>query len=413
MKSGDTYPPLRIVTNIAEFEPKFPDWEHDVALACVPERAHESSLTYEEAVDKVYEYVQQDDAEGYESSDDEYAEEQAEECGDVIGSKKWCEAMHLPSAVEWKHKRMRVVCHPEPHDYISWKAKVDECSKRTKLEQDWRSAGLQVIVKLSSIELTPEKSQYKGGSWHLEGMMNEHIVATAIYYYDCKNVTESRLAYRMHAELDELDLQYEQDDHQPLCDLFGTDSMRDEPALQELGSIATPEGRLLVFPNTLQHQVQPFQLVDKQKPGHRRFLVLWLVDPHYRITSTANVPPQQHDWWADETLMKVVDNSKLPAEISKMIMDGKYRGAKLFRFSFIYMSYIADTIHQRQRTTRCHSRKLRDCDWSSCQNGLALVRQYRRLWRRTIFASIDNVRESYQMIAHGSTLQADSCMSAR
>lgn len=68
--------------------------------------------------------------------------------------------------------------------------------------------------------------------------------------------------------------------------------------------MTTPHGRLLTFPNTLQHKVEPFELVDKTHSGHRRFLALWLVDPHYRICSTRNVPAQQpaqqEDWWADE-----------------------------------------------------------------------------------------------------------------
>jgi hypothetical protein len=45
-----------------------------------------------------------------------------------------------------------------------------------------------------------------------------------------------------------------------------------------------------------QHRVSPFKLQDPTKPGHRRFIALWLVDPHQRIISTANVPPQQLDW---------------------------------------------------------------------------------------------------------------------
>lgn len=89
------------------------------------------------------------------------------------------------------------------------------------------------------------------------------------------------------------------DDHAPLAEIFGIASgrLRDEPPFQNLGSVTTPQGRLLAFPNTLQHKVEPFELVDKTKPGHRRFLVLWLVDPHYRICSTRNVPPQQESWW--------------------------------------------------------------------------------------------------------------------
>jgi hypothetical protein len=46
-----------------------------------------------------------------------------------------------------------------------------------------RGRKLQVIVKLANIVLTPEKPTYPGGSWHVEGMKNEHIVASGIYYY--------------------------------------------------------------------------------------------------------------------------------------------------------------------------------------------------------------------------------------
>ncbi|KAG9081873.1 hypothetical protein FRC07_014390, partial [Ceratobasidium sp. 392] len=37
---------------------------------------------------------------------------------------------------------------------------------------------IQVIVKLASIHLTPEKSTYPGGSWHVEGMSNEAIAVS-------------------------------------------------------------------------------------------------------------------------------------------------------------------------------------------------------------------------------------------
>ena len=41
---------------------------------------------------------------------------------------------------------------------------------------------LQVIVKLANIVLDETKPDYPGGSWHVEGMLNERIVATGIYY---------------------------------------------------------------------------------------------------------------------------------------------------------------------------------------------------------------------------------------
>jgi hypothetical protein len=64
--------------------------------------------------------------------------------------------------------------------------------------------------------------------------------------------------------------------------------------------------------------VAPFSLVDRTKPGHRRFLLLWLVDPHYRILSTANVPPQQREWWVEEAQRT---QWNLPPELTKMVTD--------------------------------------------------------------------------------------------
>jgi hypothetical protein len=73
------------------------------------------------------------------------------------------------------------------------------------------------------------------------------------------------------------------------------DLMFRAPSNQELGSVATPQGRLLAWPNVMHHKVEPFELIDPIRPGHRRCIALYLVDPHYRICSTLNVPPQRHD----------------------------------------------------------------------------------------------------------------------
>ncbi|KAF2446778.1 hypothetical protein P171DRAFT_429725 [Karstenula rhodostoma CBS 690.94] len=194
--------------------------------------------------------------------------------------------------------RTRTVIHPEPgtsKSYAQWKSSHAPQS----IEDEFRAHGLQVIVKLSSIELTPEKPDYAGGSWHLECMLNEGIVATSIFYYDVDNVTDSRIRFSQEACLDETALVYEQSDHDPLSITFGTEAMYEEPAVQELGSLAARQGRIVAFPNTMRHKVEPFSLADKTRPGHRRFLVLWLVDPHFRIMSTADVAPQQVAWAGD------------------------------------------------------------------------------------------------------------------
>ena len=90
--------------------------------------------------------------------------------------------------------------------------------------------------------------------------------------------------------------------------------------MQELGQVVTREGRLLAFPNVFQHRVGPFKLEDPSKPGHRKILALFLIDPHCRIISTANVPPQQKNWWSPE----IRDSERLagmPNEVVDQIVD--------------------------------------------------------------------------------------------
>ncbi|MFE5396112.1 DUF4246 domain-containing protein [Streptomyces sp. NPDC056568] len=158
-----------------------------------------------------------------------------------------------------------------------------------------RGRRLQVIVKLATVHLTPDQPEYAGGSWHVEGMLNERIVSTGIYYWDSENITESRLGFR--SALD--DPNYEQNDDNGLREVYG---LEDEDALnQVLGSVPTPAGRCLAFPNVLQHRVGPFGLADPTRPGHRKILAFFLVDPSETIVSTSDVPPQQP--WADTSTM--------------------------------------------------------------------------------------------------------------
>lgn len=93
-----------------------------------------------------------------------------------------------------------------------------------------------------------------GGSWHIEGMANERIVASGIYYYSSSNVTESRLSFRQAIR----EPDYDQGDDQGVALIY---ELRDEqPLNQQLGSIVTKEGRCIAFPNTLQHQVSSFKV---------------------------------------------------------------------------------------------------------------------------------------------------------
>ncbi|MFI1401096.1 DUF4246 domain-containing protein [Streptomyces sp. NPDC020681] len=160
---------------------------------------------------------------------------------------------------------------------------------------DLRGRRLQVIAKLATIHLTPDKPEYAGGSWHVEGMMNERIVSTGIYYWDSENITESQLSFR--AALDDPD--YEQNDNTGVSEVYGLDD--EDPLNQVLGSASTPAGHCLAFPNVLQHRVGAFRLTDPTRPGYRKILAFFLVDPSQSIVSTSDVPPQQP--WSDTSTM--------------------------------------------------------------------------------------------------------------
>jgi hypothetical protein len=180
--------------------------------------------------------------------------------------------------------------------------------------------GMQVIVKLANIHLTPEKPHYPGGSWHVEGQLvimppapsffsafaihnrlyltlsqNERICATAIYYFDCENIEDSHLEFRRELDNSYVYISYPQNHEEWLWAVFGLGAQ--DATIQVLGSVFSKQGRLLTFPNSLQHCVKPFSLADPTKPGHRKILALFLVDPNTRIISTANVPAQRRDWW--------------------------------------------------------------------------------------------------------------------
>ncbi|RYP19271.1 hypothetical protein DL765_003472 [Monosporascus sp. GIB2] len=172
------------------------------------------------------------------------------------------------------------------------------------LRERFKDRGLQIIFKLANIHLTPDKPEYEGGTWHVEGALNEHICATALYYYDQENITDSRLSF-----------DNTQNEYSSCETYYGIRQNEPGSLVQVLGSVATRAGRLLVFPNVLQHRVSPFRLADSSRPGHRKILAMFLVDPHVRVISTANVPPQRRDWWAEELRRTVPRLAALPPEI--------------------------------------------------------------------------------------------------
>lgn len=67
---------------------------------------------------------------------------------------------------EWE--KTRPIKLPEPGIF---KTRKFRSNKKANLRKRFSRNGLQVIVKLANIQLTPEKPDYDGGSWHVEGQL--------------------------------------------------------------------------------------------------------------------------------------------------------------------------------------------------------------------------------------------------
>ncbi|WP_336082156.1 DUF4246 domain-containing protein [Nocardia sp. SSK8] len=200
----------------------------------------------------------------------------------------------------WENRRPEV---PDAPEYQA-PAPIEDAAR-----VDLRGRRLQVIIKLATIQLTPDKPEYAGGSWHVEGMMNERIVSTGIYYWEADNITDSALSFRAAVD----DPEYEQNDSAGMRDVYG---LGDEDELNQfLGSVPTTADRCLAFPNILQHRVAPFRLADPTRPGHRKILAFFLIDPAVTITSTADIPPQQP--WAETTTMTRAEAEQYREELMK------------------------------------------------------------------------------------------------
>jgi hypothetical protein len=186
--------------------------------------------------------------------------------------------------------------------------------RETRTKIDLKGRNLQVIVKMANIELTPQNPKYEGGTWHVEGMKNENIVATGIYYYGMSNITQTNLQFRQACE----DPPYEQNDTNGVEYVYGLSS--DSPLNQFLGEVTLCEDRCIAFPNIYQHLVTPFKLVDPNQNGHRKILVIFLIDPKRPILSTSTILPQQSDWLID-SILQIGALTPLPKDIIRHIVE--------------------------------------------------------------------------------------------
>ncbi|KAK6518783.1 hypothetical protein TWF506_005918 [Arthrobotrys conoides] len=201
--------------------------------------------------------------------------------------------------------------------------KGDQIWTPPKITDDIKLEGktAKVIVKLANIILTPEQPKYEGGTWHVEAMMNERIISTGIYYYAQENITDSELAFRRTIDsMEDMGWQLPQDSNWTTVHNMSSSGN----SVQEIGGIKTINNRAIAFPNIYQHQVQPFELVDKTKPGYRKVLVFFLCDPskENEVPTSRVVAPQQPEARKDlvDTL-RLGPLGNLPEEVFRLIVE--------------------------------------------------------------------------------------------
>jgi hypothetical protein len=345
IKQGCGRFPIRIETYGISYEPPPPDFNRFTEAG-----KHPGSESYYAAIKEAKAYCGQSDDNPYDSSDDEepFCWPGYKEPDDFD---TWCRSgKDLAMPVRMKYSHLTHFVHPEPgtsYTYQQWRAgqaweaiitrkatdhkpdvegdtaQIPHEAYRVALQESFRQKGLQVIVKIDRIELSSSESNFPGSDWHVEGLHNEHIVANSMYILEEENTSEPRIDFRQETRLDLNEFDHEHDLKAflqvfdvPYKEQILGGSFDPPPSLQRLGSVGLPVGRLLAWPNVLHHRITPFELVDKTKAGHRSFLTLSLVDPSYRICSTRNVPPQNHDWWAEQALAAALPrNVAVPREI--------------------------------------------------------------------------------------------------
>jgi len=159
--------------------------------------------------------------------------------------------------------------------------------KDTKIKNiSLRNRNIQVITKIVRIEFNSKDSL--NGSWHVEGMSHENIVATASCTLDQMEDFNATLYFKRRYMLNEagqLVLNTPQDLPNGLKDLL-------EEGVIPLGKVPIKTGSLIVFPNSHIHKVD----MSAESEGQTRTIVVfWLINPDNRITSTKDIEQQTYD----------------------------------------------------------------------------------------------------------------------
>ena len=150
---------------------------------------------------------------------------------------------------------------------------------------------LQVITKIVQVTLDGEQNEL-AGSWHVEGMSHENIVATASCTLDMPEDFEATLYFKRtyhEEETEYLSLATPQYPPQTIHDLYHNN-------LVPVGKSTITDGSLIVFPNNFVHKVD---MINKATTSDlaktRTILVFWLINLDCKIKSTKHIIQQTYD----------------------------------------------------------------------------------------------------------------------
>ncbi|KAF3932969.1 hypothetical protein ABW20_dc0103337 [Dactylellina cionopaga] len=207
------------------------------------------------------------------------------------------------------------LCIDMVKDLIPW----DWRPPKTELKRRLDGSTVKVIVKIMNVILTQEEPTYQDTAWQIDGLLNERIIATGIYCYDKENIGDLELIFGHRLRHLEHMCQNVDDNFEIVHNMPGKVG---HPSFRAFGSTIVKDNRAIVFPNVFHHRFGPFELVDKTTPGHCKFLVFSVCDPHpeNEITTTKNVTPS-HPEYQGQIIEALLEGplGKFPAEIFQSI----------------------------------------------------------------------------------------------
>ncbi len=174
---------------------------------------------------------------------------------------------------------------------------------------------LQIVPKIASYELQP--GQTHEGIWHVEGVQPEHIIMSSILYFQ-DEIENASLEFRRDRDDDEQERMVEIPEQN--AEIIGDGQW----LYKELGTLKTLENHMYAWVNACQHKLKPIRN-DSNTVKKRSFIAFFLVDPDIKITSTADIPPQ-NQYWTEEVAQSemehlMTERKKVKIMLNKQIED--------------------------------------------------------------------------------------------